>query len=134
MLKTQRGNKKATVGIWRLVMIMKLRNGNVAIEEAAADEKSEGGLYIPKTVSQKGNLRFGKVIDVGPGEYVQGFYVPMDIEKGNQVIFDISRTEPIEVDGKKLIICNMVNVIAVMATRLSVVPPAPVKETAPDIA
>ena len=114
-------------------MILKLRNGNIAIEENAADEKSEGGLYIPKTVSQRGNLRFGKVLEVGPGELVQGIFVPMDIEKGNQVIFDASRTEPIEVDGKKIIICNMVNVIAVTSNkRLSVVPPS--KLTGPDIA
>lgn len=106
-------------------MIIKMRNGNIALEESAADERTSSGLYIPQTVGRKGSLRFGKVVEVGPGELVQGIFVNVDFEKGQDVIFDASRSEIVEVDGKKLTICNMVDIIAtVNAKHLSVVPGA----------
>ena len=116
-------------------MLIKLRNGTVALEEIAADERSRGGLYIPQTATKKGSLRFGKVIETGPGELVQGVFVKMDIEKGNDVLFDVSRSEIIEIDGKTLTICNMVDVIAIVSAKhLSVVPAAPANETTPELA
>lgn len=105
-------------------MYLKLRNGYLAIEQLGPDEKTSGGIIIPTTIRQ-GTLRFGKVIEVGPGELVQGQFVKMDVEKGNEVIFDMSRTAPIQIDGKDLVICNMVDIIAVVSAKhLSVVPPS----------
>lgn len=107
-------------------MIIKMRNGNIALEETAANERTTSGLYIPQTVGHKGSLRFGKIVEVGPGELIQGTFVKADLDKGQEVIFDASRSEVIEVEGKKLTICNMIDVIAVVnAKHLSVVPPAP---------
>jgi co-chaperonin GroES (HSP10) len=114
------------------VMIIKMRNGNIALEELASDERTSGGIYIPTTAARIGTLRHGRVVEVGPGELVQGQFVAVDFEKGQEVIFDVSRSETIEVDGKKLTICNMVDIIAtVSAKHLSVVPTAPIpNETA----
>jgi co-chaperonin GroES (HSP10) len=117
-------------------MIIKMRNGNIALEEAAADERTTGGIYIPTTVGRKGSLRFGKVIETGPGELIQGLFVKVDFEKGQDVIFDASRSEIIEIEGKKLTICNMVDIIAtISAKHLSIVPedsntPEPANEIA----
>lgn len=110
-------------------MQIKMRNGNVALEELNSNEKTQGGIYIPTTVVRKGSLRYGKILETGPGELVQGVYLKMDVEKGQEVIFDASRTETIEVDGKKMTICNMVDIIAIVDSRdadikrLSIVPP-----------
>jgi len=105
-------------------MYLKMRNGNLALEELASDEITSGGIYIPNTVSRKGNLKLGKVIEVGPGELIQGQFVKMDIEKGQKVVFDSSRTEIIELDNRKLTICNMIDVIATISEKhLSIVPP-----------
>lgn len=104
-------------------MIIKMRNGNVAIEQLAANTKTTGGIYIPTTAVQRGSLRLGKIVEIGPGELIQGQFVSPDLEKGQDVIFDVSRSEEIEVDGKKLTICNMVDIIAVVSAKhLSVVP------------
>jgi len=105
-------------------MIIKMRNGNVALEILAADQRSAGGLYIPPTALQRGNLRHGRIVEVGPGEYVGGSFVDPKLEKGEEVIFDVSHSETIEVEGKKLTICNMVDIVATVAAKhLSVVPP-----------
>lgn len=106
--------------------MIKMRNGNIALEELAADDRTTGGIYIPTTVGRKGSLRFGKVVETGPGELVQGVFVKVDFEKGQTVIFDVSRSEVIEIDNRKLTICNMVDVIAIVnAKHLSVVPGDP---------
>jgi chaperonin GroES len=103
-------------------MYLKMRNGSVAIELLEPEEKSKGGIFIPITVRQ-GKLQFGKIVEAGPGELVQGQMVEMDLKKGDDIIFDASHSEPLTVDGKTLYICNMVDVIAtVKAKRLSVVP------------
>jgi chaperonin GroES len=105
-------------------MQLKMRNGNVAIELLTPQDKTMGGIFIPTTVRQ-GNLRFGKVVEVGPGELVQGQMVEMDLKKGDEVIFDISHTEPVLIDADQLFICNMVDVIAVVSAKhLSVIPGA----------
>ena len=112
-------------------MIIKMRNGNIALEETAADESTSSGLYIPQTVGRKGSLRFGKVVETGPGELIQGIFVKPDLDKGQEVIFDASRSEVIEIDDRKLTICNMIDIIAVInAKHLSIVPEAPNNKTA----
>jgi co-chaperonin GroES (HSP10) len=130
--KTHEKSKEDPLNYQEENMIIKLRNGNVALEEIVAADRTTGGIYIPQTAAVRSHLRHGKVFDVGPGELVQGQFVKMDIEKGDDVIFDSSRSEVIEIDGKKLTICNMVDIIATVPARhLSVVPPAPIpNETA----
>jgi co-chaperonin GroES (HSP10) len=112
-------------------MLLKMRNGNVSLEELASNTKTSGGIYIPQNVISRTNLRYGKVLDVGPGELVQGVFTKPDLEKGQDVIFDISRSETIEIDEKKINICNMVDIIAVVVKHLSIVPPVEIpNETA----
>lgn len=103
-------------------MYLNMRNGNVAIELVTPSEKTAGGIYIPGTATQKA-LRYGKIVAAGPGELVQGQFVDPKLEKGQEVLFDITRSEAITIDGTDIYICNMVDVIAtVSAKHLSVVP------------
>lgn len=105
-------------------MYMKMRNGNIAIIPLVPSDKTPSGLFIPHT-AKEGMLRFGRIIEAGKGELVQGQFVECDLKKGDEVIFDISRSESVTVDGETYLICNMVDVIAtVSAKHLSVVPPS----------
>ena len=72
-------------------MYLKMRNGSVAIELLEPEEKSKGGIFIPITVRQ-GKLQFGKIVEAGPGELVQGQMVEMDLKKGDDIIFDASHS------------------------------------------
>lgn len=104
-------------------MHLRMRNGNVAIKTLAPAEKTPSGIYIPKTASE-GSLRLGKVVEAGKGELVQGQFVECDLRKGDEVLFDITHSASVSVDGETLFICNMVDVIAtVSAKHLAVVHP-----------
>jgi co-chaperonin GroES (HSP10) len=105
-------------------MYLKMRNGNVALELLDEQSQTPSGLFIPQTV-RKGNLQCAKVFATGPGELIQGTFVQMDIEKDDEVVFDITHSEPITVDGKTLYVCNMVDVVAIISAKhLSIVPSA----------
>lgn len=110
-------------------MHLKMRNGNVAIVvEDTGMGKSAGGIFLPGT-EKKGALRIGKIVEVGPGELVQGQFIKTDLEKGDEVVFDASHSEPLSVNGEVVWICNMVDVIATIVKHLSVV--LPEKENSP---
>jgi len=103
-------------------MYLKLRNGNVALQEVESKETTESGIIIPVTV-KKGPIRIGKVIEVGPGELVQGQFVEMDLEKGQEVLFDYTKTGSVVLGEETYIICNMVDILGIISkTHLSVVP------------
>lgn len=102
-------------------MYLKLRNGNVAIELLEPDTMTSGGIFIPQNI-RRGILQYGKVVAAGPGELIQGKFIENDLKKGDEVIFDSSHSEPVQVDGKTNYICNMVDVVGVINKNLSVVP------------
>lgn len=105
-------------------MHLKMRNGNVAINvQEGGMGQTSGGIFLPQT-SKPGNLRIGKIVEVGPGELVQGTFTKPELEKGEEVVFDASHAEPLSVNGDTVWICNMVDVIAcIKMQRLSIVPP-----------
>lgn len=103
-------------------MNLKMRNGNVAIDMYDAQMgQTSGGIYLP-SVGKPGALRIGKIIDIGPGELVQGQFVKPNLEKGEEVVFDSTRSEPLSINGETIWICNMVDIIACIPKNLSVVP------------
>lgn len=103
-------------------MHLRMRNGNIAISPISPSNKTPSGIFIPQTVKE-GALRLGRIIETGKGELVQGQFVECDLKKGDEVLFDITHSEPVELDGNTLLICNMIDVIAtVSAKHLSVVP------------
>lgn len=112
-------------------MHLKMRNGNVAIVlNDSGMGRSSGGIFLPTSENKKGVLRIGKIVEVGPGELVQGQFVKPELEKGDEVVFDSSHSEPLSVNGDIVWICNMVDVTAIITQKhLSVVPPAPDTES-----
>lgn len=75
---------------------------NVALEEIEQADVSAGGIYIPKTTVATNDLKIGKVVSVGPGEYHFSQFVKPEIKTGEHVIFDKKFARIIELDGKKL--------------------------------
>jgi len=62
----------------------------VVIEELVIDEKSKktaSGIFIPDTVNQDKGAKQGKVIAVGPGKYIEGTLVPLEVKIGDTVLF-----------------------------------------------
>jgi chaperonin GroES len=67
---------------------MKIRplNDRVLLVRQEKERKTTGGIIIPDTAKEKSML--GKVVAVGPGKRDEkGNLVPMNVKKGDQVLF-----------------------------------------------
>jgi chaperonin GroES len=83
--------------------MIKVLGKRVLIEELTEDIKSEGGIILGTT--EKSPQRVGTVISVG--DSVE------EISLGDKVMFDSSKSFPIDLDGKTFLIMEEVNVIGV---------------------
>ncbi len=80
------------------------------IDESA---KSAGGIIIPDTAKEK-PMR-GTVVSVGPGtRNEKGEIVPLDLKKGDGVLFGKWSGTEIMLDGEELLIMNESDILGVL--------------------
>lgn len=57
----------------------------VVVKPEPADEKTEGGLYIPDTAKEKPQR--GTIVAVGPGRVENGTKIDMSVQEGDTVLY-----------------------------------------------
>lgn len=85
----------------------------VVIKPLEAEEISASGIIIPDTVKKEKAER-GTVIATGPGRYEKGAVVPMTVQKGDEVLFEQTYREPVEIDGEEYYIFSESSILAVI--------------------
>ena len=94
---------------------MKFRplHDRVVVKRADAETKSAGGIIIPDTAGEKPQQ--GEVIAVGPGGRDEaGKLIPIDIKKGDKVLFGKWSGTEVKIDGKDLLIMKESDVMGVL--------------------
>lgn len=87
---------------------------HVLIEPIKQEEKTESGILLPETVSKE-KPEQGKVVAVGPGKKdKQGKRLPMEVEKGQKVLFTKYGPNEIKVDGKDYLIAKQSDILAII--------------------
>jgi chaperonin GroES len=79
---------------------MKVRplNDRVLLVRVTEEQKTAGGIIIPDTAKEK--PMEGKVVAVGPGKRDEnGKRTPMEVAKGNRVLFSKYAGTEIKIDG-----------------------------------
>jgi chaperonin GroES len=85
----------------------------VIVERIDALEKSAGGLFIPDTAKEK--PQEGKVIAVGKGKRKEdGTILPMDVKKGDRILFTKYAGNDVTVSGKEYIIMREEDILGVL--------------------
>ncbi|HEX7927558.1 MAG TPA: co-chaperone GroES [bacterium] len=85
----------------------------VIVERVDAMEKSAGGLYIPDTAKEK--PQEGKVIAVGKGKRKDdGTIIPLDVKKGDRILFGKYSGNDVTVDGKEYIIMREEDILGIL--------------------
>ena len=85
----------------------------VVVERMDAETKSSGGILIPETAKEK-PMR-GTVIAVGPGRVLKsGEVKPLDVKKGDKVLFGGYAGSEVKLDGKDYLIVNESEIFAVI--------------------
>lgn len=87
-------------------------NDHVVVEAVETETKSESGIIIPDTASKEKPMK-GNVLAVGPGKLMDdGKRMPMDIKKGDMVLFAKYGPTEVKVDGKEVLILSASDIYA----------------------
>lgn len=84
----------------------------VLVKRIEEDEKTAGGIIIPDSAKEKPNR--GKIVAVGSGSRDEsGKVVPLDVKKGDVVLFAKWGGTEIKVNGDELLIIKESDIMAV---------------------
>lgn len=93
-------------------MKVKPLGDKILVEILEAEEKTKGGIILPDTAKEEKSE--GKVIAVGTGKVLEsGKVQPLEVKKGDKVIFGKYSGDEILIDGKKHKILKESEVLAV---------------------
>lgn len=96
-----------------ITMKIKPLSDHVLIEPVVEEQK-KGGIILPDTVDRERSEK-GKVIAAGPGKPDKdGKMVPMEVKKGDIVLFTKYGPNQIKVDDKEYLIARQDDILAII--------------------
>lgn len=84
----------------------------IIIKGIDEEQKTPGGIIIPDTAKEK--PQEGKVIAVGEGRRDDGKLIPLDVKKGDRVLFGKYAGTEIKIDGEDHLILREDDVLGVI--------------------
>ncbi len=95
-------------------MKIKPLGDRVLIEPKNREEKTKSGIVIPQT-AEKERPEQGEIIAVGNGKVDErGDKIPMNVKKGDIVLFSKYGPSEIKIDGKEYLIAREEDILAII--------------------
>jgi chaperonin GroES len=94
---------------------MKVRplHDRLLVKRLEEEEKTKGGIIIPDTAKEK--PQEGKVIAVGGGKVnEEGKTIPMDVKKGDRILFGKYSGTEVTLDGEEHLIIREDDVLGIL--------------------
>ncbi|MCO4053591.1 MAG: co-chaperone GroES [Bosea sp.] len=94
---------------------MKFRplHDRVVVRRIESEEKTKGGIIIPETAKEK--PQEGEIIAVGSGARDEaGKLVPLDVKKGDRVLFGKWSGTEVKIDGQELLIMKESDIMGIV--------------------
>ena len=94
---------------------MKIRplHDRVLVKRVAEEEKTKGGIIIPDTAKEK--PAEGEIVAVGSGRVLKdGKVQPLDLKKGERVLFGKYSGSEVKLDGVEHLIMREEDILAVL--------------------
>jgi chaperonin GroES len=94
---------------------MKFRplHDRVVVKRVEQETKSAGGIIIPDTAAEKPQQ--GEITAVGPGARDEtGKLVPLDVKRGDRVLFGKWSGTEVKIDGQELLIMKESDIMGVL--------------------
>ena len=89
-------------------------SNRVFIEPLDAVKTTKSGIVLPETASGEKPM-MGKILAVGPGKKnEEGEIAPMTVNVGDTVLFKKYGPDEIEIDGKKLLVGDEEDILAIL--------------------
>jgi chaperonin GroES len=98
---------------WSTLMKFRPLHDRVVVERIDADAKSPGGILIPDSAQEKPSQ--GEIVAVGPGGRDEaGKFIPIDLKKGDRVLFGKWSGTEVKIDGQDLLIMKECDIMGVL--------------------
>src|SRR5450631_4453540 len=95
------------------IMAFRPLHDRVVVKRLEGEEKTKGGIIIPDTAKEK--PQEGEVIAVGPGARDDaGKLTPLDVKKGDKVLFGEWSGTEVKIDGQELLIMKESDIMGVV--------------------
>jgi chaperonin GroES len=95
-------------------MKLKPLRDHVILQAVSHEEKTKGGIVLPDTASKE-RPEQGKVVAVGPGRLnLRGQRVPMEVKKGDVVLFSKYGPNEVKVDDKEYLVAKEEDILAIL--------------------
>ncbi len=83
------------------------------VKPASEEQKTAGGIIVPDTAAKEKPMR-GEVIATGPGKLSDdGSRLPMDVKKGDQIIYGKYAGTEFKLDNDDLLIIEQSDILAI---------------------
>jgi chaperonin GroES len=94
-------------------MAFKPLHDRVLVRRVDQDEKSAGGIIIPDTAQEK--PMEGEILSAGTGVRGEdGSITPLDVKKGDRVLFGKWSGSEVKIDGEDLIIMKESDILGII--------------------
>ncbi len=94
-------------------MNLKPLGDRLVVEPKEREERTASGIILPETAKEK--PQEGKVLAVGPGRRdEEGKRIPMDVKKGDMVLYAKYAGTEVKLDDKKLLILKESDILALV--------------------
>ena len=88
----------------------------IVVKRIEEQETKIGGLFIPDSAKEK--PQEGEVVAVGKGKRLEdGKLVPLDVEKGNRILFGKYSGSEIRIDGEEFMIMREDEVLGILESQ-----------------
>jgi chaperonin GroES len=106
-------NVENTILKRRTAMKIRPLHDRVIVRRIEEDQRTKGGIIIPDTAKEKPQM--GEVIAAGPGKKTEdGKLVPIDVKKGDKVLFTKYAGSDIKIEGEELLIMREEDILGII--------------------
>jgi chaperonin GroES len=96
-----------------LKLNLKPLGDRVVVEPAEKEERTASGIILPETAKEK--PQEGEILAVGPGRRDDdGKLIPMDVKKGDSVLYAKYAGTEVKIDDRKLLILKESDILAIV--------------------
>ncbi len=89
-------------------------SNRVFIEPVSAEKQTKSGIVLPEAASGEKPM-MGKIIATGPGKMHDGKRIPMSVKIGDNVLFKKYGPDEVEIEGKKYLVGDEDDILAVVS-------------------
>jgi chaperonin GroES len=93
-------------------MQIKPLSDRVVLKAIEMEEKTKSGIVLPDTAKEK--PQEGEIMAVGPGRYEDGKLIPMNVKKGDRVLFAKYAGTEIKLDGEEYLIMRESDILGII--------------------